>query len=232
MSTVLDHRQPPPSGATPAQLGVGMRLSVHPHTDRFADVILGALADAGAAGATAGLRLVTDDVSTYVGALEAPAEQRLATYLTTVLAAASRRSGGGHVVAHVLLSRGCPGEVACDLAVTGLPSPDPVVLDPSGIPAVAQWSLYPLIDAGSAEGAHMDHIGAAIADAQRSGVAATPAHYATRLAGDLAEVVATAVDAWARVGSAVAHVVTHLTISTGSPTPPPPGTATAAGAAS
>jgi len=67
-------------------------------------------------------------VSTYVGTRQAPGEQRLARYVAGLVAglvaaasrrrgvAASRRRGvaasqssdGGHVVAHVLLSRGCP----------------------------------------------------------------------------------------------------------------------------
>jgi hypothetical protein len=217
MSTKLSER----AGATaaPEQLGIGMRVSIHPHCDDFVDVILGALADIDAAGLTEDLTIETDEVSTYVGARSAPAEQRLATYLTALVAAASRRSGGGHVVAHVLLSRGCPGEVACDLSVTGLPHAAPVALERTGIRAAAQWSLYPLLDGGSGGGEHMAHIEAAIAGARRRGTAASPAHYATTLDGDLADVVATAVDAWALVGTEVAHVVTHLTISVGSPSP-------------
>jgi len=37
------------------ELGIGARLSVHPHTDRFVDVILGGLADVEKAGLTEGL---------------------------------------------------------------------------------------------------------------------------------------------------------------------------------
>ncbi|MEJ5946570.1 YkoF family thiamine/hydroxymethylpyrimidine-binding protein [Pseudokineococcus basanitobsidens] len=229
-----------PGGTTPAgasaadaqvtELGIGARVSVHPHTDRFVDVILGALDDVESAGLTEGLVLETDEVSTYVGARQAPGEQRIARYLTGLVAAASRRSDGGHVVAHVLLSRGCPGEVSCDLSVTGLPSVEPVVVEPTGVQAVAQWSLYPLLDAagagtsgaaparrGEADDQHMAHIEQAISAAQQRGTASSAAHYATMLRGDVADVVATAVDAWAGVGEVVPHVVTHLTISVGSP---------------
>ncbi|WP_129336403.1 YkoF family thiamine/hydroxymethylpyrimidine-binding protein [Cellulomonas endophytica] len=202
---------------TPQALGIGMRFSLHPHTDDFVAVVLGALADAEAAGLAEGLVLETDDVSTYVGAREAPAEGRLVGYLAGVVTAASRRTGGGHVVAHVLLSRGCPGEVGCDLAVTGLPAAEPVALPPTGLAATAQWSLYPLLDGGSAAGDHMEHIERAIARARDRGTATGAAHYATRLSGDLADVLATAADAWAEVGAHVAHVVTHLTVSVGSP---------------
>lgn len=204
------------TGATPQQLGIGMRFSIHPHTDDFVSVILGAIAEAEDAGLTDGLVIDTDDVSTYVGATEDPAEERLARYLAAVVTAAAR--GGRHVVAHVLLSRGCPGEVSCDLSVTGLPEPAPVEIAPTGVPAVAQWSLYPLLDGGdSAE--HMPVIEDAIARAQERGTATGAAHYATRLTGDLAEVLATATDAWAAVGAQVPHVVSHLTVSVNSPTP-------------
>jgi len=207
------------TGATPEQLGIGMRFSIHPHCDDFVDVILGALTDAEAAGLTEGLVIETDEVSTYVGARAEPAEQRLVAYLAAVIAAASRRSGGGHVVAHVLFSRGCPGEVLCDLSTIGLPSPAPVQFEPTGLRAAVQWSLYPLLDGDSDAGGHMAHIEAAVASARRRGTAAAPAHYATKITGDLADVLSTAVDAWARVGAHVMHVVTHLTVTVGSPSP-------------
>lgn len=203
------------AGATTRELGIGARFSIHPHSDDFADVILGALDDAEQAGLTEGLTLQTDVVSTYVGATDAPGEERLVRYLAAVVAAASRRTGGGHVVAHVLLSRGCPGERTCDLSVTGLPTPAPVDVEPTGVAAAAQWSLYPLLDGG--DGDHMAHIEAAIAAARRRGTAAEAAHYATMLTGDVAEVLATAADAWAAVGAQVPHVTTHLTVSVGSP---------------
>ncbi|MBK5248148.1 MAG: hypothetical protein JJE50_01745 [Actinomycetales bacterium] len=219
MSTHLDDQAVHRPGATPQQLGIGMRFSIHPHCDDFVEVILGALEDARRAGLTQGLLIETDEVSTYVGAAEEPAEQRLMAYLASVIAAASRRSGGGHVVAHVLLSRGCPGEVACDLSMTGLPSPEPVRIEVTGVPAIAQWSLYPLLDGDAGAGAHMDHIESAIASALRRGTAVSAAHYATKLTGDVADVLATAADAWAKVGCQVPHVVSHLTVSVGSPSP-------------
>lgn len=200
---------------------MGMRFSLHPHCDDFVAVILGALQDAERAGLTKGLVIETDEVSTYVGAREDPAAERLVAYLAAVLAAASRRSGGGHVVAHVLLSRGCPGEVTCDLSGIGLPQPTPLRVLPTGVLAVAQWSLYPLLDGGADGGAHMAHIAAAIAAAQRRGIAVGTAHYATKLVGDVSEVLVTAADAWARVDWRIPHVVSHLTVSVGSPSGTP-----------
>lgn len=204
------------AGATPEQLGIGMRVSVHPHCDDFVEVILGALEDVRAAGLEEGLVVETDEVSTYVGARTAPAEPRLLGYAAGLINAAHRRTGGGHVVAHVLLSRGCPGEVSCDLGASGLPAAYRIELATTGVLAVAQWSLYPLLDGGSG-GSHMAHIEGAIADARARGTAAAAAHYATKLTGDLADVLATAGDAWVRVGAEVPHVVSHLTVSVGSP---------------
>lgn len=217
MSTYVHEKSA--TGATPRQLGVGMRFSIHPHCDNYVDVILGALVDAEEAGLAEHLIIETDEVSTYVGATEAAAEQRLAAYLSAVTAAAHRRSDSGHIVTQVLLSRGCPGETSCDLSVTGLPHPDPVHITPTGIRAAAQWSVYPLLDGGTGGGAHMAHIEGAIRSAQRRDTTAKAAHYATRLTGDVAEVLATATDAWAQVGTTVPHVVSHVTLSVGSPSP-------------
>lgn len=203
--------------ATPGELGVGMRFSLHPHCDDFIEAILGALGEVADAGLTERLTIETDDVSTYVGTTDEPAEQRLVRYLAAVIPAAARRTPTGHVVSHVLLSRGCPGEATCDLSVTALPAPAPVEVPATGLRAVAQWSLYPLLDGGSSGGSHMRHIEGAIERARQRGTAARAAHYATRLSGDLADVLATAADAWAAVGSEVPHVVCHLTISVGSP---------------
>ncbi len=214
MSIQHDHD---PSVATPERLGIGMRLSVHPHCDSFEEAILGALSDVAATGLGDDLVVETDEVSTYVGALGEPAEQRLATFAVALIAAAHRRCGQGHVVAHLLFSRGCPGEVTCNLEKTGLPTPVPIDLEATGIHAAAQWSLYPLMDGSSDGGDHMAHIEAAIESAKARGVAASANHYVTKLTGDLGEVVATAVDAWAQVGAVVPHVVTHLSVSVASP---------------
>lgn len=214
MSIQFEHAN---GGVSPAQLGVGMRLSIHPHCDDFQDVILGALDDVTSEGLAKGLTVETDDVSTYVAADAEPAEEQLAAFAAGVIAAASRRSDGSHVVAHMLFSRGCPGEVSCDVNVTGLPSPGPVQLEPTGIGAAAQWSLYPLVNGGSDHGEHMAHIEAAIAAAHARGTVVRANHYATKLAGDVSEVLATVVDAWAQVGATVAHVVTHVTVSVNSP---------------
>ena len=200
-----------------ADLGVGMRFSLHPHCDDFVGVILGALADAEGVVSAATLTVESDEVSTYVGAAGATAEEDLMSYLAAAVTAASGRCGGGHVVAHVLLSRGCPGEAACDLTVARLPRVRPVEVRPTGLDCVAQWSLYPLLDGDSGAGDHMRYIEAAIEAARQRGVGAAPQHYATKLTGDVAEVLSTVADAWTAVGAEVPHVVSHVTLSVGSP---------------
>jgi energy-coupling factor transport system substrate-specific component len=208
---------PGPEPVAAAELGVGMRFSLHPHCDDFVEVILGSLTDAADLVSAAGLTVESDEVSTYVGAAGATAEEDLVGYLAQVVTGAWRRSRGGHVVAQVLLSRGCPGEASCDLKLARLPRVRPVRVRPVRLPCVAQWSLYPLLDGHSDGGDHMAHIEAAIDAARERGVAAAPQHYATKLTGDLADVLATVADAWTGVGAGVPHVVSHLTLSVGSP---------------
>lgn len=94
-----------------------------------------------------------------------------------------------------------------------LPRPYPIRIARTGLEAVAQWSLYPLFDSDSGHGSHMAHIGSAVTDAWATGNAAESAHYATKLTGDLADVLATAGEAWLRVGTDIPHVVSHLTVS-------------------
>lgn len=76
-------------------------------------------------------------------------------------------------------SPGCTGEVDCDLTASGLPDPASVSLDPTGLQATAQWSLCPLLDAGTTTGDHMAPIQAAIDSARASGTASKPNHYTT-----------------------------------------------------
>ncbi|MQA79119.1 MAG: hypothetical protein GEV10_11700 [Streptosporangiales bacterium] len=187
---------------SPHEWGVGCRFSLYPMCDDFTGVILGALREADGTG----LEVETDDVSTYVGG----DERAILRYVCDVVAAASRRTG--HVVAHLLLSRGCPGEVTCELGDDDAPPPASALpaLPPTGVRAAAHWSLYPLGVTG-----HMDTIAAAVTSAD---TLTGSVHYASRLDGDLAEVLTTIGAGWVEAGAHVRHVVTHATVSVGSPT--------------
>lgn len=191
----------------PASYGVGARFSLHPMTDDFVRVILGALA----AARSPGLEIETDDVSTFVRG----GETELLAYLTDVIGGVGRT--GVHTAAHVLLSRGCPGEVACEVAGGAAQAPERIERPaPSGVRASAHWSLYPLDDGPGAD--HMAGIEAAIAHARDLGVLAGSVHFATRLEGDLTDVLAAALEGWLLVGRTVRHVTSHLSLSLNSPT--------------
>ena len=214
MTTTDQHAAAPDTEgrAEPAALGVGARLSLHPMTSDFAPVILDALR----AARRPGVEVVTDDVSTFLRG----DEQDVVAFAHAAIATAA--ASGAHVVAHLHLSRGCPGEVSC--AVDDSTLLRPVVLDPlprSGQPASAHWALYPLDDGGpDRPGDHMAGILAAIEHARGLGVVSGTEHFVTRLDGDLADVLTAVAQGWLLVGREVRHVVSHATISLNSPSAP------------
>ncbi|WP_241989016.1 Ykof family thiamine-binding protein [Leucobacter luti] len=197
----------PAARMTPSQYGVGARFTLSVYDSDYVRIILDALAAAD----QAGLTIETNDISTFVGG----PEQRVLDFLREVIAGAA--GSGAHLSAAILLSRGCPGELACELpAGVAALGAAPVELAATGVRARAHWSLYPLLD-GGATGDHMGPIYAAIEDARAAGVVAGSDHFATRLDGDLATVLATAANGWIGVGALVQHVTTHLTVSVNSP---------------
>lgn len=206
MSTSDTLNQPAsPAIEAAAAAGVGARITLSVMSDDYQRVILDALA----AVDTDDLLVDTDRVSTFVRG----SEQRIAGYLSDLVAAAARE--GHHVVATLMLSRGCPGEV-CG-AMPERPAAPPV-LPPTGVHVQAQWSLYPLLDGGASPVSdHLAPVWAAIERARERGTFVRGEHFVTTLAGDLADVLSTVVDTWLAVGEAVAHVVTHVTLSVNSP---------------
>ncbi len=205
------------SAPTPAELGVGARFSVAVMHPDFASIILGALASADRSDIT----VESDDVSTVVRG----SEQRVLEFLSAVIAGAA--FGGHHVSASVLLSRGCPGELACAIDAEALATAAvPPVLPPTGVRAAAHWSLYPLDDGttGAATPDHMRDIYAAIDHAKTLGTYTGGVNFATRLDGDLADVLATIAAGWVLVGRRVQHVVSHATLSINSPSHVDPAT--------
>lgn len=209
--------EPATGEPTPTTYGIGARVSLHPMSARFEDIIIGALADAEAA--RGDLTTRTGVVSTFVGGDEAD----LLAYLTALIGAAARRANGEHLAASVLLSRGCPGEVTCDLRSGPWASDGELTAEPTGTTAVAEWSLYPLLDADPAASAgaardHMEPIMAAIEQAKQVGLYDGSDHYVTRLRGDVADILSLVTTAWRGVGGGVQHVTSHLSFSINSPT--------------
>ncbi len=201
---------PSPTSAdeiTPVQYGVGARFTLSVYDSDYVTVILSALE----AVDTSGLTIDTGDISTFVSGAEAD----ILRYLRDVIAHAA--ATGKHLSASILLSRGCPGELQCELppgvsAIGG----DPVELAATGIRARAHWSLYPLLDGGD-QGEHMTGIYEAVDLARNNGTYSGSDHFATRLDGDLADVLGTVAGGWLAVGKHVQHVTTHVTISINSP---------------
>lgn len=192
---------------TPETYGVGARFSLHPMTDGFAEAILSALRESD----DRGLEISTDDVSTF---LRGPEDEVLA-YLVDVIGRVART--GVHTAAHVLFSRGCPGEVDCTVADGTAHAPAALARPaPAEVRAAAHWSLYPLEDGPT--GDHMAAIYAAIDHARDLGVLTGSEHYATRLDGDLADVLYAVADGWREVGTQVRHVASHVSLSLNSPT--------------
>lgn len=210
LSTVDDHDQRTALQNDPLRFGVGARITVAVMSDRYADIILGVLDSVD----VSGLSIETGDVSTFVGG----AERDLLRYLTDLSSAIAQT--GSHASISVLLSRGCPGEVVCDLPGGAGPR---VVEHPTGRDtgrhATAEWALYPLADEITAgvEPDHMRDIYAAIDLARANDTFRGSAHFVTRLEGDIGRILETAVAGWTLVGRSVQHVTSHLTISVNSP---------------
>jgi len=198
---------------TPATFGVGARITLAAMSDDYVSIVLGALEAAD----STGLETQTGAVSTFVSG----AESDLVRYLVQLVGAAGR--SGAHVSATIHFSRGCPGEVVCELPGGAGPLaaeiPDVAA---TGVSAVAEWALYPLEDgvrAGTAPD-HMRDIYAAIDFARELGTFEASEHFVTRLSGDVADVIRTVAAGWILVGRTVQHVTSHVTLSINSPSVP------------
>lgn len=199
--------------AEPLTFGVGARVTIAVMADRYAEIILDAIGTTDARG----LILDTTDVSTYAGGSEA-ALLRWITDLSEAVA-----NSGQHASISVHLSRGCPGEVACELpGGAGPRSTDVPAGRVTGQFATAEWALYPLADqvVQGVEPDHMRDIYAAIEFAKNNGTFRRSEHFVTRLEGDLGQILETVIAGWVMVGRSVQHVTSHLTISLNSPSHP------------
>jgi hypothetical protein len=135
-----------------------------------------------------------------------------------VVAAAGR--SGAHVSAAIHFSRGCPGEVVCELPDGAGPLAAEIpAVSATGVASVAEWALYPLDDTGRDDVSpdHMRDIYAAIDFARQNGTFEKSEHFVTRLSGDVADVIQTVAAGWILVGRSVQHVTSHVTLSINSP---------------
>lgn len=194
---------------TPENFGIGARFTVNVMSNDYVDIILTALSNT----PKIDVAVITDPVSTYVTG----SEQAIVNYIGSVIQKIA--SSQHHISVSLMLSRGCPGEVTCQLPDNSIiSSMNPISLPPSGIEVLAQWSLYPLIDSVNESYSHMDDIYRAIDYAKNKGTYKRSHHYVTELEGDLAAVLETITSGWLMVGKTVQHVTTHATFSINSPT--------------
>lgn len=190
----------------PLRFGVGARITVAVMSDRYIEIILGALKQTD----STGLEVKTGDVSTFVTG----SESDLLRYLTDLSSGIAQSEA--HSAINIQLFRGCPGAIVCDLPQ----GPGPRIVSPPkgrvvGQFVAAEWALYPLADQMEAD--HMRDIYAAIDFAVNNGTFKESKGSVTRLEGDLGTVLETVVAGWVQVGRSVQHVASHLTMSVNSP---------------
>lgn len=180
---------------------VGARIGVYPMQDDFVDVILGAVKSAN----RAGLAVMTDDLGTTVQGNR----ERVFDYVKEVFVRAAHT--GGHVVANVLFSVGCPGDVPEDFDFdVEVPKAD---LPMEDMPVACAWSLYPL---GSG-----DYFGVIVEEVEKamalSDIEVDSYHYCTRLDGTAKDIFSLLEMSFEGVAKRINHTIIHATFSKGSP---------------
>lgn len=187
---------------------VGCRFSVFPMTDRFVEVITGALRSVD----TGKVWIQTDDVSTCIrGRAEHVFDVTRAIF---AYAAAS----GAHTVFNGTYSIGCPGDTDADVYMTE----DSELLnhdigEHAGIETACQFALYPL---GTDN--YMDVIYNEVNRAKEKGTFAGSVHYASRLDGSISKVFESLEDAFQHaIQSDSSHLVMTAVVSAHSPSAKP-----------
>lgn len=186
---------------------IGARMSLHPMTDGFEHVVLGAVE----ALQGAPLERCTDDVSTFVHG----EENALFQGIHDTYAAACERAGPAHLVMSLTLSRGCPGEPGedvCDPSAAPTETPQPL-RDAEGREqrVACQFSLYPM---GAPD--YMRAIYDVI-QLDEPGVEVTPQNLCTRLEGSWPAVLGQLRTAFDQAAEITPHVVIHATLAVNSP---------------
>ena len=180
---------------------VGARIGIYPMQDNFVDVILGALKDID----RTGLCVMTDDLGTTIQGKR----ERVFSYVKELFLRTS--DAGGHVVANVLFSVGCPGDVPEDFDFDAEPKYTELPME--DMPVSCAWSLYPL---GSKE-----YFPVIIEEVQKamalSKVEVESYHYCTRLDGSAKDIFNLLETSFQGVSERIPHTIIHATFSKGSP---------------
>lgn len=180
---------------------VGARIAIYPMQDNFVDVILGAVKAAD----KTGLAVLTDDLGTTVQGNR----DRVFSYVKEVFLRAAE--AGGHVVANVLFSVGCPGDVPEDFDFNA--EAPKIELPNEDMRVACAWSLYPLGNEDYFQ-VIVDEISRDIAAAD---VEVSSPHYCTRLDGTAKNVFDLLETSFEAVSKRIRHTIIHATISKGSP---------------
>ena len=180
---------------------VGARIGVYPMQDNFVEVILGALKETD----KTGLYVVTDDLGTTIQGKR----ERVFAYVKEVFLRTAHT--GEHVVANVLFSVGCPGDVPEDFDFDA--KAKSVELPMEDMPIACAWSLYPL---GSKE--YFQVIVEEVEKAmEMSKVEVESYHYCTRLDGKARDIFNLLETSFEGVSKRIHHTIIHATFSKGSP---------------
>ncbi|MBF7097765.1 YkoF family thiamine/hydroxymethylpyrimidine-binding protein [Alkalibacter mobilis] len=180
---------------------VGARIGVYPMQVDFVDVILNAVR----ATDRSGLAVMTDDLGTTIQGKR----DRVFSYVKEVFLRAA--DAGEHVVANVLFSVGCPGDVPEDFDFN-------VVVPKASLPiedmqVACAWSLYPLGNKG-----YFDVIVEEVQKAINiSNLDVASYHYCTRLDGKAKDIFDLLEASFEGVSKRISHTIIHATLSKGSP---------------
>lgn len=182
----------------------GCRFSLSPMSDRYADIILGAISRVD----TSHVWKMTDKLSTvYRG--------KRIHVLDAVRACFSfAYEEGVHMTMEATISKGCPGDTDADsyLDFDGVPVNGTAVRD-IRFPAVCKISLYPM---GVAN--YMDHIAAVVNMAIDQGLYSHSSHYVTVLEGDIQDLFSYFDKATEYCSQHISHYIFEITLSVNSPT--------------
>ena len=148
----------------------GVSFSIHPMCDQFVDIITAALSEVD----TSKIYMKTDDVTTTVRG------KLIHVFDVTKAILMHASSSGEHVAFQASYSLGCPGDSTGDVFMAEDNEPSNAkAIESLHQPIAAKFSLYPL-----GGGNYMNIIYEQI-EAMKQYVDVSPAHYSTRLHGEL-----------------------------------------------
>ncbi|WP_068672635.1 YkoF family thiamine/hydroxymethylpyrimidine-binding protein [Oceanobacillus sp. Castelsardo] len=182
----------------------GCQFSLHPMSDRFADIILSTLNEVD----TSKVWKETDDVSTCIrGKMVHVFDVAKAVFLHAA-------KTGEHVAMNGTFSIGCPGDSDADVYMDETDTP----LNEEKVKSISQvagckFALYPL---GRED--YMDKIYEQIDLSKHRNVKVTSTHYATRLDGEVHDLFQALHESFELVQNHVSHVTMTFSLSANSPT--------------